>query len=655
MRDKGTVPHGYGKRLDIDLSTGKIIKSDIDPGFAREFVGGMGFSCKLLYDEVGPDVDPLSPDNVIIIANGTLTGTNAPCAARVEITTKHPLTGHIGTGNTGGSWGTALRRAGFDLLVIRGEAEKPVYLWIDDDVCEIRDACHLWGKDTYETSGILEHDLSPSAPSQVKVLAIGPAGENLVRYACPINEYYHCAARNGAGAVMGSKKLKAIAVRGTGAVKAARPEEFKKAVREARGRLGEREKARSLWGREQRDYTIEQLERGSLPGKNFQTGVMPNWMETRVLAKQLEYVSGELGTCHACPMSCFKGAEVKEGKYAGVKVSRGAHPGVVSDFGAKCAIDNVPAIWKCKQLCHQLGMDYGTVAGILSFAMELFQRGIITEKDTDGLDLSWGNEDAIIPILHKIASRDGFGDLLAEGGVRAAERIGKGAGKYVMAVKGMEMMAQEPRTAKRGFCFGDLTNPRGGDNLKGTHSGADRYEPRWWVDQFDMFEDVKKKAYGEFTEEISDTWEGKPMMTKWFEDLYSIGNALGICIFPIGFSLALGPTHFSRLFSAFTGWDTTPQDIMKLGEKVFTVLKAYIIREGLTRKDDTWPDRFYTEPLPEGPTKGAVLSREEMDKLLDEYYELRGWDKRTGLPSKDKLVELGLGDIAKELASMGKI
>ncbi|MFC2019122.1 aldehyde ferredoxin oxidoreductase family protein [Chloroflexota bacterium] len=655
MTETNRGPNGYGKRLDIDLSTGKIIKTHIDPKFAREYIGGMGFSCKILYDEVGPDVDPFSPDNLVIIGNGTLTGTNALCAGRTEITTKHPLTGHLGTGNTGGSWGIALKRAGFDLVIIRGKAENPVYLWIDDDKCELRDASHLWGKNTYEASSILEQDLNPSAPSQVKTLIIGPAGENLVRYACTINDYYHCAARNGAGAVMGSKKLKAIAVCGTGAIKPARPREFQKAVREARQRFNEYDKLiNSYWGMERAEYVNTLGDSGTHGGRNFQTAVTPHWARIRGLASTGKYMTGASSACHACPAPCHRIAEVKEGKYAGVKVSRFGHGGVIHDFGAKCAIDNLPAIWKCKQLCHQLGMDYATVAGVVAFAMELFQRAIITEKDTDGLELSWGNEDVVIQILHKIAFREGCGNLLAEGSMRMARKIGKEAEKYVMATKGMEMMAMDPRSAHRGRCFGELTNPRGGDNLKSSHVAPDQYEPLWWVDKFDMFEDVKKKAYCVPPEKTSSTWEGKPAMVKWLEDLYSMANALGICIFPVARSV-MGPTHLSRLFSSFTGWETTPQDITKLGERVFTLLKAYTTRQGLSRKDDRYPDRFYTEQLSDGHRKGTVLSMEETDKVLDEYYELRDWDKSTGLPTEEKLIDLGLGEIAKELVRLGKL
>jgi aldehyde:ferredoxin oxidoreductase len=646
--------YGYGKILEVDLSAREMVKGAISSQFAREYIGGMGFGCKILYDEVGPDVDPLGSDNIVVLANGPLTGTHAPCGGRTEITTKSPLTGHIGTGNTGGVWGAQLKHAGFDVIVVRKQAKKPVYLWIDDDVTELRDASHLWGKDTWETSDILRHELAPSSPAQISVLAIGPAGENLVKYACPLNDYYHAASRNCAGAVMGAQKLKAIAVRGTGTVKVARPEEFRVAAREARERLLTAFSARRTAGTE--DIRKTDLERGCLPAKNYQTGVLPGWIETVNQVVARKYFTKKDGTCYACPTPCFDLVEVKEGKYAGVKENRGLQPGVVFDWGAKCAINSLPAIWRCKELCQHLGMDYTAASNVIALAIELTQRGIITPKETDGIELGWGKEDEIIQMVQKIAFRDGFGDILAEGSVRAAERIGNGAEKYVMTIKGAEMgMLSDPRSGSKGWLFGSLTNPRGGDNVKSTHFLADQYNPNWWVDKFDMFEKAKDRIYSLPSDQISDSWRGKPMMCKWFEDLYSLLNALGICFFPAGFELALGPTYLSKLFSACTGWETTPQDMMIWGEKLFTLFKSYTVREGLTRKDDSWPDRFFSEPLPEGPAKGAVLSRDEIARLLDEYYELRGWDKESGLPTKRKLAELGLGDVADDLIKRGKL
>ncbi|MBI4321195.1 MAG: aldehyde ferredoxin oxidoreductase family protein [Chloroflexi bacterium] len=645
---------GFGKILNVDLATGRIEKQDVDPQLARKYLGGMGLSCRMLYDEVGPDVEPFSPDNIVIFANGPLTGTSAPCAGRTEITTRSPLTGIVGSGNTGGSWGALLKRAGVDQIVVRKCAERPVYLWVNDDSVEIRDASHLWGKDTAVTSDILQAELgSPAA--QIAVMAIGQAGEHLVTYACPINEYHHTAARAGAGAVMGAKKLKAIAVRGTGAIKMARPKEFREAARAARDRVKEAHVALMGAASILPDPMDVYLARGCMPARNFQTGVMPRLRETAHREVYRKHVTGPNGTCYACPVTCFLLAEVNEGKYAGVKVNRAPAPGIIMDAGAKCGLDNLHAIWNFKETCHHLGLDYVSASGCISFAMELFQYGIITTQDTDGIELSWGNEDAMVQMLHKIAFREGFGDVLAEGSVRAAETLGRGASRYAMTVKGMEMMFMEPRTGPTGFVFGDLTNPRGGDNLKTTHGRTRGYAANWWVDKFDMPEDVKARIYSMPPEQFADTWEGKPMHSRWLEDMYSIANALGLCFFTCGPLLALGPTYFSGLFSAFSGLDMTPEEITKCGERIFTLLKAYDVRLGLTRKDDIWPDRFFEEPLPEGPTKGAVLSRAAIGQLLDEYYDLRGWDRATGIPSAEKLIEVGLEDIADELTRLGKL
>ncbi|MDO8473094.1 MAG: aldehyde ferredoxin oxidoreductase family protein [Dehalococcoidia bacterium] len=658
----GTVsPALYGKILDVDLSTGRTTKRDIGPVFARKFLGGLGFASKILYDEVGVDVDPLGPDNIVVFAPGALTGTEAPCSGRTEITTKSPQTGIIGSGNTGGYWGVALKRAGVEFVVIRGKAKAPVYLWIDDDTVELRAADHVWGKDTATATDILLQELGGSQPRGLSVLAIGPAGENLVNFACPVNDYHHVAARSGAGAVMGSKRLKAIAVRGSRTIHLERPEEFRQAAREARERLLTAYKAKMAFywqtmdGATVPDTRREDVRMGCLPGKNFQTGILPRFVETRGQELAQKYVVRKEGTCWACPISCFTLVEVKEGKYAGVKVNRGPASGVAVQWGAKCAIDNLPAIWKCKELCQQYGMDYGSASGVISFAMELFQRGILTTGDTDGLELTWGNEDATVQLLNDIALRRGFGNILAEGSSKAAGMIAKGSERYVMAIKGLEMMERDPRSCRRGFAFGEATNPRGGDNIKSTHGDLDHYNPNWWVDKFDMPADVKKRTFPEPPEDIHSTWEGKPSMAKWCEDLKSVMNSLGICFFTSDAYIAIGPTHLSKLFSAATGWEVTPEEITEAGERVFTMMKAYNVRQGLTRSDDAWPDRFYDEPLPEGPSKGAVLSRDIIARLLDEYYALRGWDRETSLPTAAKLASLGLKDIAKDLSSMGKM
>jgi aldehyde:ferredoxin oxidoreductase len=633
---------GYGRILDVDLTQREVLKKDVDCNLARKYLGGVGFSLKILYDEVGPDVDPLSPENIVIFANGPLTGTRAPCGGRTEITTKHPLTGNIGVGNTGGTWGAALKHAGFDMVIIRGRTNTPVYLLINDDHIEIRDASHLWGKETRPASDIIRQELSP----QASVLTIGPAGENLVKYACPVNDYYHVAGRCGAGGVMGAKNLKAIAVMGSRAPRPARPGEFQEAVRAARERLLN---AAGPWA------TFNETGGkigGQITPRHYQVVEIPNWDETRSMSAAMKYAIKKRITCYSCAMKCLNQmGKVKEGKYAGVEEV--LRPSSASFFGALCDIDNLPAILKCRERCQQLGMDMFSAAGTIAFAMELFQRGVITVSDTDGLELGWGNDDAIVEMLHKIAFRDGFGNILAEGSLRAAKKIGRGAEKYEVTVKGMEGTG-DPRTGRKGWMIGQITNPRG-DVTSSTHYTADFYNPNWWLDKFDMPEDVKHKIYTMPPEEVTSTWEGKAIMCKWFEDLHAVADCLGLCFFPSHMRLSWGPTYFSKLFSSYTGLDTTPDEIMAAGERVFNLFKAYSVRQGLSRKDDDWPDRFYEETLDDGSATGASLSRTTIDHVLDDYYDLRGWNKVSGIPSREKLIELGLGEVADELSKMGKL
>jgi aldehyde:ferredoxin oxidoreductase len=634
--------HGYGKWLDVDLASKNIIKKDIDPEFARKYIGGVGFGCKILYDQVGPEVDPLSPENVVIFSVGALTGSGAPSASRTEITTKHPQTGSIGTGNSGGAWGAMLKRAGLDIVVIRNKAEKPVYLRIEADKVEIKDASHLWGKDTRVTSDLLRQE----SPKPMSILTIGQAGENLVKYACPVNDYHHVSGRCGAGAVMGSKMLKAIAVGSAGSPpRPARPEEFARAIREARERLIAADKAFWATGPHVPPYTLSDTRmNGSI---SLSQGAVERFVTKRGVS------------CHSCPVTCYNGvAGVKEGKYAGFEMTNAQRPAIIGLFGGVCGINNLPAVWKCKDLCNRFGLDFYSAAGVMFFAMELFHQGLITAGDTDGQELTWGNEDVIIQMLGKIAFREGFGDVLAEGSEQAAIRIGRGAERYAMTIKGMESGGHDPRVqAKKGLGWlflGNLTNPRGSDIIKTTHHHANQYNPNWWTEQHDMFEDVKEKIYGKPPVELVTSWAGQAQMYKWFEDLHSLVDAVGLCFVTSHMRLAFGPNYISKLFSSYTGFDVSPGDMMMTAERLFTLFKAYSVRQGRTRKDDNWPDRFYEEPIADGPYQGAVLSHEAVNKLLDGYYAIRGWCQATGTPARGKLIELGLGDVAADLQSRGK-
>jgi aldehyde:ferredoxin oxidoreductase len=639
-----------GKTIEADLSSGRIEKKDTDPSLSRKYLGSMGLNCKILYDETGPGVDPLGPENTIIMGAGPLTGTVAPFSGRLEITTKSPLTNHLASASTGGDFGAYLKKAGYDTIIIRGASPQPVYLWINDDQVELRDASHLWGRDTFQTSDLVKEELA-QAPAEVKVMSIGPAGEKLVRFACPVNEYYHVAGRGGIGAVMGSKRLKAIAVRGTGEVAIARAEEFKQANKEVANLLKSNpdfsyiQKVASQYAQD------EKTKYGYVPGYNFQTGYIPGWEETRGTSIVLSYVTGLEGVCYRCPFKCFKMGEVKEGKYAGLKISSVGFVSSIWEFGAKLGIDNPPAIWKCKEVCHLLGLDYGSASGVIALAMELYQRGILTEEEADGLSLKWGDDDVVLELLRKISCREGIGDVLADGSLKAAQKIGRGAEKYAMTIKGMEMMWSDPRSAPRGWTLGYLLSPRGGDNVKTTHSlrGEEPAEG-WGIEKFDIPQDIKDRIYGVPPKIEPFSYEGKAMYVKWMGDTCSAVSAAGGCILCVT-RLVLGPTHFSRLVAAATGWDISPAEFALIGERIFNLMRLYIVREGLSRTDDDFPDRFYSEPLPEGPAKGAKLSRKDVSDFLDESYRLRGWDGN-GIPTRRRLTELGLEVEAKGLSQL---
>lgn len=458
--------------------------------------------------------------------------------------------------------------------------------------------------------------------------------------------YDHVAGRSGAGAVMGSKKLKAVAVRGTGKVQIAKSKEFRQANKEIAALLRSNPDF-SYFQKTTSHYAHDAwVKHGCFPGYNFQTGEIPGWVETRGTEVALSYATKLEGVCYHCPFKCFKMGEVRNGKYAGLKISSVGFASSIYEFGAKIGIDNLPAIWKCKEVCHLMGLDYGSASGVIAFAMELYQRGILTKKESDGLPLNWGDDDVVLELLRKISYREGIGDILANGSVMAARIINRGAEKYAMTIKGMEMMWSDPRSAPKGWTLGYLINPRGGDNTKTTHSlRVESPTEGWGIEKFDMSQEARDKIYGVPPKIDPSGYRGKAMYVKWMSDICSAVSAAGGCIFSVT-RLGMGPTYFSRLVTAATGWDITPEEFAIIGERIFNLMRLYIGREGLSRKDDDFPDRFYSEPMPEGPAKGAKLSRKDINQFLDESYRLQGWD-RNGIPTTEKLIEIGLEEEGK--------
>jgi len=446
----------------------------------------------------------------------------------------------------------------------------------------------------------------------------------------------------------------------------ARPDQFNEAVSDAKKRIaayperGERQKAGSNY------INKVAAERDLLACRNYQTSVLPPDSEIWKYPDSVKAYS-KIGTefGYNCPMAPFYGcnlvSDVKTGEYAGREVG-----GIFLSYdgwgwGASCGVKTYPAMWRCRELCQRYGMDF---TGPIPFAMELYQRGIITQEDTDGVDLTWGNEHGVMDMLRKIAYREGFGDILAEGSKRAADRIGKDAQRYAITIKGKELQYFDPRIGSYSKNLGMIVAPRG-DDLNTTHgivwnfpswaseAGWSKEEYlKWFVDWVDIFEEVKDQIFGDppTLESLEPrVTNGKADLTKWFGELTSVFNSLDSCLFAANPYTALGPTHLSKLYSACTGWDKSPKDLMKAGERIFNLMKAYAVRDGFSREHDDWPEKFYEEPLPDGKAKGALLSREDVATMLNEYYEIMGWDSTSGFQKKGKLLELGLEEVAQEL------
>lgn len=646
-----------GYYLEINLSSAEVKEVPLNPQLAKKFIGGTGLATKILYDEVSSEIDPFDEKNILIITAGPLVGTGAPMACRVDLVTKSPLTGLIGCSNAGGFWAAHLKQAGFDMMILRGESKKPVYIWINDGDVEIRDAEHLWGRlDAMNTID----EIKKETYKEASVMAVGPAGENMVRYACIIVDHYHAAGRSGCGAILGKKKVKAIAVYGTRSVTVARPNEFSEIRKKTLERIIQDPSYKTWSNYASLPVSRGSLTKGNLPGKNWQTAVLDNWAETRTLEAVLPYITPKNQTnlreigCAYCPVQCFHQVEVKNGRFKGLKIASGTFVMPIIEFGAKCAINDLPAIWKCKELCHKFGLDMASAACAIAFAMELYQQGVISEEDTGGLKLSWSDEEAVFEMLHKIAYREDIGHLLAEGVSMAADKIGGQAKKFALTLKKMEIMGADPRVGGVAWNLGTLINPRGGDNVRTTHFGIEMKSFCKDVDDstliawLDMPSDVKKRIFGEPPSINEYTFEGKALMVKWYSNLTTIINALGICIFASVSLDALGPTHYAELYSAATGVDVNPHELMKASERIFTLQRMYNAREGLNRSDDEWPTRFY-EPLPDGPSKATALSRKKVSEALDEIYELMGWSKEYGRPTEEKIKELELDEEATSL------
>jgi aldehyde:ferredoxin oxidoreductase len=595
-----------GKVLRIDLTNSKVSTEPLDAALARDYIGARGLGTKILFDEVDPEVDALSAANKLIFVAGPFTGTYAPSGGRYNVVTKGPLTGAIAAANSGGTWGPALKYAGYDVVIFEGKASKPVYVWIKDGAVEIRDAGHIWGKTVPETSDAIRDETDEDA----HVACIGPAGENLALFACIMNDLHRAAGRSGVGAVMGSKNLKAVAVVGTGAVTCANKDRFESAVLKVRDMI----QKHPVGGTGLRTYGTDVLtnilnEIGGHPTKNFDDGQFATADKIggeSLSAKVLQRPKG----CFACVISCGRVSKVTAPKYKG----EGEGPEYESawGFGSACLIDDLDAVTKANFLCNEYGLDSITMGATVACAMELYDLGLISKEDTGGIALEWGNAEAMVEMTRLTGIGEGFGKKLGLGSYRLAESYGRP--DLSMTVKKQEIPAYDPR-AIQGIGLNYATANCGAAHVRGYT--------------------ISPEVLGTPMKVDKDTIDGKPELVIEFQNLTAALDATGACLFT---TFGVGAPELAELMSALTGVEYSTEDFMTCGDRIWNLERLWNLRSGLTDKDDTLPLRLLTMPLKTGPSKGSVSRLPEMLPL---YYERRGWDPR-GVPTDAKLRELGL-------------
>lgn len=616
-----------GMVLEIDLMTREIHKKELEQDFARKYIGGRGFTSRLQYDLIPVGIDSLGPENVLIVAPGALSGALAPSAARIVFGGRSPLTGILGDANSGGFFGAVLKNAGYSLIIIRGKAPHPVYIRINEDLVDICDARHLWGKDVYQTTNVIQRDNG----KDFRIAAIGQAGENLVHIAGIMLDKEHGAARTGLGAVMGSKNLKAMAVRSSKPFQPYDPVAFKKLADELRSIERSDKRAQDFSVRGTLGTLIDHHTAiGALNTCNYQYGQFEGKEKIDNEALEKTYLVRRTG-CYQCTLRADKYCLVEDGEYAGAEVG-GPEYSTTAAFGSGVGNDNLAAIIKANELANRYGLDTLDLGGVIAFSMELYQRGLLTEKETDGLDLTWGNHRAMIELIERIAFRRGaFADLLANGVHVAAEEIGRGAERYAVHVKGMTPAPLDARPVKV-YNFRYAVGPRGADHLRISAPGG------YALDSLPTLEAAEKLRY--------------------WQSIVAIPDLMGLCKFAYVYytetvektlhkTLGIVPT----LYNSTTGLDLTVEELTTASERVTNVERAHNCRLGLTSKDDILPPRFTEDPMPEGPAKGKVY--DILDEMKEAWYTVQGWDTTTGIPTRNRLVQLGLSDIADDLQAHG--
>ena len=614
---------GYtGRILQVDLTQGKSSIQTFDEAFARKYLGGNGFAAKILYDGLKPGIDPFSPENLVVFAVGPVTDTPFPSTSRAYAATKSPLNGLFFDSTFGGRFAITQKRTGFEAIVISGRAKEPVYLWVDENGAELKSAAAVWGKTTKETVEALQ----AAEGEEADVVAIGPAGEKLVRYAC-LTHFWRgregVGGRGGVGAVLGSKNVKAVVVKGSRKTQVADAQSLKDLVESRK----------------------EPLEKGTAGLKNFGTPILVNMINTvgglgvRNLQEEHSPRAPEIGgeklkelyferhdTCFACPIACGKTMRLPADK-GGL---RWKMPEYETLFSLGSMMDNwdPASLIQLNSLCDQLGLDTISMGVTLSFACECFEKGLITEKETGGKALRFGDSALIAELVQDTAKRQGFGNLLAEGSYRLAERIGKGSQDLLYCFKKVEVAGHSARALK-GMSVGYATGTRGG-------SHHDARPTLQYMGEFDRTKTEHQALFAVKTQNFT-----------------ALDDSLTQCRFASerGYGGTIND-NYVKMINSVTGWGLSLADVEKVGERIYNLERAFNCREGIRRQDDTIPARTLNQPIPAGPSKGMYTPRVEFEAMLNEYYQLRGWDAK-GVPTIAKLKELGLAEIGKDFPAAG--
>jgi aldehyde:ferredoxin oxidoreductase len=614
----------------------------VGPEEVRQFIGGRGVAAKILYERVSPQTDPLGSDNLLIFSPGALTGTIAPASARTTIVSKSPATDRYLKSNAGGHWGAELRYAGYDHVLITGASERPVCLWIDGDQVELRDAAHLWGMGTVGTDDAIKEELGDG---RIETAVVGPASENGVLYGAILLSRFNSASRGGIGTVMGVKKLKAIAVRGSGGIPVADVARFVSVAKEVNDEVVADE-TNALT----REYGIP--------------GMMPEWARAGevgaynfrgVFVEEAAQLSGQhmakLGyfraglACSACGIGCRHFLSNDASPYGPLRASLPEAEPLIG-LGTQCGVTDTDAVLQASALCDDLGLDVLSTGLTIAWAMECYEKGLISPAQADELELEWGNAEVLLELIGRIARREGLlGDLLAEGTQRAAMEVGGESWKWAMQARGLEQSSPDARSAK-GYALGFATNPRGPDHLAA--------QPMAEFGDTAAARAVVEEVCGDERYAVPHSPDKKAELVRWHEDCQAVSDALGICMQVTVGPYMMTPARMAALLSATWGTEIKAEELMRAGRRIVTLERCFNVRQGAERnKEQPLPWRMMHEPLKEGPNAGRVTSPAEMDRMLDEYYSLHGWDVETGCPTNDVLAALGIESLCSDLRDWG--